>query len=485
MSVFGLFILTNILLNLQDVNIVDTTRQFAVEKKPMKAKGTLMHRSKNIIALRADQGAGTVVQVFNLEKKERIKQVEIKEAVVYWRWIDDDTLGVVGKSAVYHVSITDQAAATKVFDQDAKFATCQIMNYGVDASKSWCYLVGIYQGANSQICGYTQLYRIDKNQRQLLDGGYCATFSEMPVTSAGHTNSLFCFCQKKPGEASTKLHVMEIGEPMAGQAKLKQTADVQMMDGDFPVLIHAAAKYGCIMVVTKMGYAFLYEASTAALLHKQQFTDQLCFVATRNPTTDGMLVVNKTGQLFMLNVEESALVPYIASAAHIPNNKELSLRLAQKFGLSGADDMFRMLFNQKLAAADYAGAANAARDAPGTLLRNEETINKFKALPQQPGQPPPILVYFNTLLQAANAKLNAIESVELARPVIAQNKLPLLEGWIKQNKLTMTSELGDLIRAANPQLALNVYQQSGSPDKVIQGLIEAGQLDKIGPYCQA
>ena len=92
---------------------------------------------------------------------------------------------------------------------------------------------------------------------------------------------------------------------------------------------------------------------------------------------------------------------------------------------------------------------------------------------------------YNTLLQAANAKLNAIESVELARPVIAQNKLPLLEGWIKQNKLTMTSELGDLIRAANPQLALNVYQQSGSPDKVIQGLIEAGQLDKIGPYCQA
>lgn len=48
----------------------------------------------------------------------------------------------------------------------------------------------------------------------------------------------------------------------------------------------------------------------------------------------------------------------------------------------------------------------------------------------------------------------------------------------------MTDELGDLIRQANPQMALGIYQQSGSPDKVIQGLIETGQLDKIGPYCQ-
>jgi hypothetical protein len=36
----------------------------------------------------------------------------------------------------------------------------------------------------------------------------------------------------------------------------------------------------------------------------------------------------------------------------------------------------------------------------------------------------------------------------------------------------MSDELGDIIRQANPQMALNIYQQSGSPEKVIQGLIE-------------
>jgi hypothetical protein len=43
-----------------------------------------------------------------------------------------------------------------------------------------------------------------------------------------------------------------------------------------------------------------------------------------------------------------------------------------------------MMFQQKMAAQDYAGAAAVAKDAPGTLLRNTDTINKFKALPQMP-----------------------------------------------------------------------------------------------------
>jgi len=168
-----------------------------------------------------------------------------------------------------------------------------------------------------------------------------------------------------------------------------------------------------------------------------------------------MIVINRAGQIFSINVEENNLIPYINSCGHIPDNKNLSFKLAQRFSLPGADDLFMLMFNQKLASQDYQGAAVVARDAPGTLLRNQETINKFKNLPST-GGPAPILVYFNALLQTT--KLNAIESVELARPVIQQNKVNLIEGWIKENKLTMTDELGDLIRQVNPQMALNIFQ---------------------------
>jgi clathrin heavy chain len=156
-----------------------------------------------------------------------------------------------------------------------------------------------------------------------------------------------------------------------------------------------------------------------------------------------MIVINRAGQIFSINVEENNLIPYINSCGHIPDNKQLSFKLAQRFSLPGADDLFMLMFNHKLASQDYQGAAVVARDAPGTLLRNQETINKFKNLPST-GGPAPILVYFNALLQTT--KLNAIESVELARPVIQQNKMNLIEGWIKEQKLTMSDELGDLIR---------------------------------------
>ena len=327
-----------------------------------------------------------------------------------------------------------------------------------------------------------QLFFTEKRQQQILEG-FAACFTDMPVTdNTTYKNSLFVFCEKKAGESAQKLHFMEIGNPAPGQPKHKRQAEIQIQqDGDFPVLVQDSPRYGVVFVITKLGFMYMYEASTAALLYRQKITDQLCFVSTRNTNTDGMIIINRAGQIFSVNVEENNLIPYINSAGHIPDNKQLSFKLAQRFHLPGADDVFMLMFNQKLAQNDYAGAATVARDAPGTLLRNQETINKFKNLPST-GGPAPLLIYFNALLQTT--QLNAIESIELAKPVIQQNKMNLIEQWIKENKLTMTNELGDLIRQANPQMALSIYQQSGNPEKVIQGLIETNQLDKIMPYCQ-
>ena len=75
-----------------------------------------MHRSKNMIALRAPSGNNTTIQVFDLDSKAKVKQCEVKETVRFWRWIDEDTLGIVGKTGVYHTKITDQNPPNKIFD---------------------------------------------------------------------------------------------------------------------------------------------------------------------------------------------------------------------------------------------------------------------------------------------------------------------------------------------------------------------------------
>jgi len=122
---------------------------------------------------------------------------------------------------------------------------------------------------------------------------------------------------------------MEIGDQAPGQEKVKRQAEIQMQqEGDFPVLMHDCPKYGVVFILTKMGFLFMYEVSTASLLSRHKLTDNLCFVAARNSNTDGMITINRIGQIFSINVQEQALIPFINSAAHIPNNRELSFKLA-------------------------------------------------------------------------------------------------------------------------------------------------------------
>jgi len=58
-----------------------------------------------------------------------------------------------------------------------------------------------------------------------------------------------------------------------------------------------------------------------------------------------------------------------------------------------------------------------ARDSPGALLWNMDTINNFKSVQGPPGTPSPILIYLSTLLETT--KLNEVESNELVKPVIS------------------------------------------------------------------
>jgi clathrin heavy chain len=100
----------------------------------------------------------------------------------------------------------------------------------------------------------------------------------------------------------------------------------------------------------------------------------------------------------------------------------------------------------------------------------------------QPGQLSPILQYFGILLDKGT--LNRHESLELARPVLAQNRKNLLEKWLKEEKLECSEELGDAIRPHDLTLALTVYLRANIPHKVVACFAETGQFDKIVPYAK-
>lgn len=129
-----------------------------------------------------------------------------------------------------------------------------------------------------------------------------------------------------------------------------------------------------------------------------------------------------------------------------------------------------------------AEAAKCAASAPRGILRTPETIQKFQQAPTQPGQPSPLLSYFGILLD--KGQLNQHESIELCRPVVTQGRKELVEKWLKEEKLTCSEPLGDLIKPVDSNLALSVYLRANAPQKVIMCFAETGQFDKIIVYAQ-
>ena len=60
----------------------------------------------------------------------------------------------------------------------------------------------------------------------------------------------------------------------------------------------------------------------------------------------------------------------------------------------------------------------------------------------------------------------------------------LLEKWLKEDKLECSEELGDIVKTADPTLALSVYLRANVPMKVIQCFAETGQFQKIVLYAK-
>lgn len=90
------------------LTVVELFNKFNIVRRPGgKIEGSIMHLKENIVALKApvEGGKGNILQIFNMDKKQKITNIEFPESIVFWRWVADDILGVVTSSAVYHVSI--------------------------------------------------------------------------------------------------------------------------------------------------------------------------------------------------------------------------------------------------------------------------------------------------------------------------------------------------------------------------------------------
>ncbi|KAG9680719.1 clathrin heavy chain, partial [Aureobasidium melanogenum] len=457
-----------------EVVIVNLKNNNSVVRRPIKADNAIMHWSKDIIALRAQQ---RTLQIFDLGAKAKLKSATMNEDVVFWKWYSDKSLGLVTETSVYHWDIFDpsQTAPVKMFDRNSNLGS-QIINYRVSQDEKWMVVVSI-SSAGGRVVGNMQLYSRDRGISQAIEG-HAAAFGTIRLEGAPADTKVFTFCNRTATGA--KLHVVEIDHQQGNPVFPKRAVDVyfpQEAASDFPVSMQVSEKYKVIYLVTKYGFIHLYDLETGTVIFMNRISSETVFTTCPDSESSGIVGINRKGQVLSVSLDENTVIPYLLQS---PENAELAYKLASRGGLPGADQLYQQRFEHLLSSGQYADAAKTAANSPNGFLRTPQTIERFKALQAQPGQLSVILQYFGMLLD--KGKLNQHETLELARPVLQQNRKHLLEKWMSEGKLGCSEQLGDIVRLHDLNLAMQIYKEAGCPQKVIAAMAESGNFDQILSY---
>ncbi|XP_047005159.1 clathrin heavy chain [Schistocerca americana] len=463
------------------VVIIDMADPSNPIRRPISADSAIMNPASKVIALKGKAGveAQKTLQIFNIEMKSKMKAHTMTEDVIFWKWISLNTLALVTETSVYHWSMEGDSVPQKMFDRHSSLNGCQIINYRTDPKQSWLLLIGI-SAQQSRVVGAMQLYSVERKCSQPIEG-HAASFAQFKMEGNAEPSTLFCFAVRTL--QGGKLHIIEVGHPPAGNQPFpKKAVDVFFppeAQNDFPVAMQVSAKYDVIYLITKYGYIHLYDIETAVCIYMNRISGDTIFVTAPHESSGGIIGVNRKGQVLSVSVEEDNIIPYINS---VLQNPDLALRMAVRNNLAGAEDLFVRKFNLLFQNGQYAEAAKVAANAPKGILRTPQTIQRFQQVPTPQGQTSPLLQYFGILLD--QGQLNKYESLELCRPVLQQGRKQLLEKWLKEDKLECSEELGDLVKQADPTLALSVYLRANVPNKVIQCFAETGQFQKIVLYAK-
>ncbi|KAJ7074901.1 hypothetical protein B0H15DRAFT_868488 [Mycena belliarum] len=460
------------------VVIIDLADANNVLRRPISAESAIMHPTQKILALKA----GRTLQIFNIETKQKVKSHVNDVDIAFWKWVSDTTIGMVTESSVFHWTIADQTSPPqKIFDRHPTLHNAQIINYRVTPDEKWLVLVGISGNTTNpsafKVKGSMQLYSRERGVSQPIEG-HAAAFAEIKQDGHQKSTKLFSFAVRTATGA--KLHVVEIDHTAPDPPFVKKAVDVYFppeATNDFPVAMQVSKKHGIIYLVTKYGFIHLYDLESGACVYMNRISGETIFVTAEHEATNGIIGVNKKGQVLSVNVDEQTIIPYILT---VLNNTELAFKLASRANLPGADELYVQQYNQLFQSGQYGEAAKIAANSPRGILRTVQVIEAFKAAPAPPGGLSPILQYFGILLE--KGELNHLESLELARPVLQQGRKQLLEKWLKENKLTCSEELGDIVRLHDMTLALSVYLRANVPNKVIACFAETGQTEKIVLY---
>lgn len=115
----------------------------------------------------------------------------MNEDVLFWKWLDLSTIGLVTDQFVYRWSIYDDAPPAKIFERHVSLVGCQIINLRASSDEKWYVLVGI-SAKDNRVAGSMQLYSKERGVSQPIEG-HAAAFAEISLENSVAPTKLFTF----------------------------------------------------------------------------------------------------------------------------------------------------------------------------------------------------------------------------------------------------------------------------------------------------
>lgn len=453
------------------LTLVDLANGAQVTRRPMKAEAAIMNPDVNVLALRS----GTTVQIYNLDTKQKLKSHTLASVPRFWKWASPKVIAFVTDTNVMHWNYETEDAPSPVFDRHGNLGSSQIINYQLSPDGNWCLLGGIAPGEGGKVNGNMQLYSVEKKVSQVLQG-HAGAFTSIKV--AGRENAqLLVFHDRKHGQAENKIFIMEVGRKEGAPMRLPPAPMPVPADAanDFPVSLTHDTQSDVAFLLSKMGYLYLIDVHSGKFLYRARIGNETVFT-TCSAAGSVFGITVRTGKVLRFQLNPQAIVPFIVQTLR---DNQFAISIAGRLNLPGAENLLAQEFERVISTGDVVAASKVVASG-GSSLRTPATIQRFQQLPAQPGKPQPVFQYFSTLLESG--KLNEYESIELAKPVMQQGRPQLMERWLKDDKLTCSEELGDLILPADAGMALSVFLRCECHAKAIQCFVQRGEYDKIVPY---
>lgn len=147
--------------------------------------------------------------------------------------------------------------------------------------------------------------------------------------------------------------------------------------------MQVSKKHGIAYLFTKYGFNHLYNLESGPCVYMNRISGETIFVTAEHEATNGIIGVNKKGQVLSVNVDEQTIVPYVLTTL---NNTELAFKLASRANLPGADHLYIKQYQQLFQGGQYGEAAKFAVNSPRVCIFS--CFNQYMTKPRLLGYPP-------------------------------------------------------------------------------------------------